>query len=59
MKIDMRLVKGEASDIKEASSQTPGFHHQSSYTLDGRVVNKAEGLRKGIYIVNGTKRVVK
>ena len=59
MKIDMRLVKGEASGIKEASSQTPGFQHQSSYTLDGRVVNKAEGLRKGIYIVNGTKRVVK
>lgn len=59
MKIDIRLVEGEASGIKEVSSQTSAISHQPSYTIDGRMVNKADGLRKGIYIVNGTKRVVK
>jgi len=56
MKIDIRLVKGEASGIKEASSQTSNIQKVTS--LDGRTLNR-DGLRKGIYIVDGTKRVVK
>ena len=57
MKIDMRLVPDGTAGIEEVTSQPSNIKHQTSYTLDGRQVNKTDGLRKGVYIVNGKKRV--
>lgn len=59
VKIDIRLVPDGTSGIKEVNTQTSDIQHQSSYTLDGRQVNKADGLRKGLYIQNGKKHIVK
>lgn len=59
VKIDIRLVPDNASGIKDVQRSTSNVQRNSGYTLDGRMVNKADGLRKGVYIVNGTKRVVK
>ena len=59
VKIDIRLVPDNSSDIKEVSHQTSDIQHQPSYTLDGRQVKKNDGLNKGIYIKNGKKHIVK
>ena len=58
VKVDIRLVPDNTSGIKEVSTQSSDPQHQQSYTLDGRVV-KSEGISKGIYIIDGKKRVVK
>lgn len=58
VKVDIRLVPDNTSAIKEVSPQASDLQHQPSYTLDGRVV-KSESVSKGIYIIDGKKRVVK
>lgn len=57
MKIDMRLVPDGSSGI--SNLQTTKKESNTMTTLDGRTVNKSEGLRKGVYIVDGKKVVVK
>ena len=57
MKIDMRLVPDGTSGIstvKDAQRRAGVVT-----TLDGRTVNKSEGLRRGIYVEDGKKFVVK
>lgn len=57
MKIDMRLVPDGSSGINDL--QTTKKESDTMTTLDGRSVNKSQGLRKGVYIVDGKKVVVK
>ena len=57
MKIDMRLVPDGSAGINDL--QTTKNESNTMTTLDGRSVNKSEGLRKGVYIVDGKKVVVK
>jgi hypothetical protein len=56
MKIDMRLVPDGTVGIKELKKDN---NDSQIYTLDGRTVNKSEALRKGLYVGNGKKYVVK
>jgi hypothetical protein len=57
MKIDIRLVPDGSSGI--SNLQATKRESNTMTTLDGRTVNKSEGLRKGVYIVDGKKVVVK
>ncbi|MBQ3362269.1 MAG: hypothetical protein IJG46_09070 [Prevotella sp.] len=57
VKVDMRLVPDGSSGI--SNLQTTKKESNTMTTLDGRTVNKSEGLRKGVYIVDGKKVVVK
>lgn len=57
VKVDMRLVSDGSSGI--SNLQTTKKESNTMTTLDGRTVNKSEGLRKGVYIVDGKKVVVK
>ena len=57
MKIDIRLVPDGSSGI--SNLQTTKKESNTMTTLDGRTVNKSESLRKGVYIVDGKKVVVK
>ena len=56
VKADIRLVPEDVTGIKEFDAQPSVVQKVTS--LDGRTLNR-DGLRKGVYIVNGTKRVVK
>ena len=56
MKIDMRLVPDGSANISELKKDDSDAQ---IFTLDGRSVNKSEALRKGIYVSNGKKYVVK
>ena len=55
--IDMTLTPDGSSGI--SNLQTTKKESNTMTTLDGRTVNKSEGLRKGVYIVDGKKVVVK
>jgi hypothetical protein len=57
VKIDVRLVPDGTAGIKEigVGSQESG----EIYDLQGRSVNKSETIRKGLYIADGKKYVVK
>ena len=57
VKVDIRLVPDGTSGI--SNLQTTKMESNTMTTLDGRTVNKSEGLRKGVYIVDGKKVVVK
>ncbi|MBR5749001.1 MAG: hypothetical protein IKY01_09490 [Prevotella sp.] len=57
VKIDMRLLSDGTVGITELKGD--GCNEGRVYTLDGRSVNKSESLRKGIYMTNGKKYVVK
>lgn len=52
VKIDIRLVKADATGISTVGTQS--LKPQTVTTLDGRTL-KRDGLRKGVYIVNGKK----
>lgn len=56
VKIDIRLVSDGSANITELKKDDSG---SLIYTLDGRTVNKSEALRKGLYVGNGKKYVVK
>lgn len=56
VKIDIRLVSDGTVGITELKKDDSG---SQIYTLDGRTVNKSEALRKGLYVGNGKKYVVK
>ena len=58
VKIDMRLVPTNGS-AGISNLQATKNESNTMTTLDGRIVNKSEGLRKGVYIVDGKKVVVK
>ena len=57
VKIDIRLLSDGTVGITELKGD--GCNEGRVYTLDGRSVNKSESLRKGIYMTNGKKYVVK
>ncbi len=56
----MRIVKDETNTgIREiADDGTIGTQHETWYTIDGQKLNK-KPTRKGLYIQNGNKRIVK
>ena len=56
VKIDVRLVPDGSAGITELKKDNSD---SQIYTLDGRSANKSESLRKGLYISNGKKYVVK
>lgn len=56
-KIDIRLVSDGSAGINDL--QATKKESNTMTTLDGRTVNKSEGLRKGVYIVDGKKVLVK
>ena len=56
VKIDIRLVSDGSANISELKKDDCD---SQIYTLDGRTVNKSEALRKGVYVGNGKKYVVK
>ena len=56
VKIDIRLVSDGSANITELKKDDS---ESQIYTLDGRTVNKSEALRKGLYVGNGKKYVVK
>lgn len=56
VKVDIRLVPDGSSGINELASEDAEC--KTVVTLDGRTVNKSNGLRKGIYIINGKKHIV-
>ena len=56
VKIDIRLVPDGSANITELKKDDSD---SQIYTLDGRTVNKEEALRKGLYVGNGKKYVVK
>ena len=57
LKIDMTLTPDGSAGI--SNLQATKNEANTMTTLDGRSVNKSEGLRKGVYIVDGKKVVVK
>lgn len=57
VKIEVRLVPDGTSGIETVKSAKNASGKVT--TLDGRTINKSEGLRKGIYIEDGRKYVVK
>lgn len=57
VKIDIRLVPGGSSGINNLRADSKDA--EKTYTLDGREVNKANGLPKGVYIKDGKKVIVK
>ena len=56
VKIDIRLVKADASGISTVGTQSQ--KPQTVTTLDGRTIQR-DGAQKGIYIMDGKKMVVK
>ena len=56
VKIDIRLVPDGSANITELKQDDSD---SQIYTLDGRSVSKSEALRKGLYVGNGKKYVVK
>ena len=56
MKIDMRLVPDGSAGIREIESK--GACGNVAVGLDGRTYG-LQGLRKGIYIIDGKKRVIR
>ena len=56
VKIDIRLVSDGSANITELKKDDSD---SQIFTLDGRTVNKSEALRKGVYVGNGKKYVVK
>ena len=56
-KIDIRLVPDGTAGI--SAQKTEGLESSSVTALDGRMLNKDSGLRKGVYIQNGKKVIVK
>lgn len=56
VKIDVRLVPDGSAGINELATEDAGS--KTAVTLDGRTVNKSNGLRKCIYIINGKKHLV-
>ena len=57
MKMDLRLVPdGSAVGISELRSEGQS---EKVTTLDGRTVERSSGLRKGIYIIDGKKHVIR
>lgn len=57
VKIDIRLLSDGTSGIKEVGRQPTTA--SPAYSLDGRAVDGSKALRKGIYITDGKKRLVK
>lgn len=57
VKVDIRLVPDGSSGINNL--QATKKETATMTTLDGRTVNKSESMRKGVYIVDGKKVVVK
>lgn len=58
MKIDIRLVPDGTTGIETVDNRLSAVRSQKVTALDGRTV-KQGSLRKGIYVVDGKKRVVK
>ena len=56
-RIDMRLVPDGSAGINNLRAD--GKDAEKTYTLDGREVNKVNGLPKGVYIKDGKKVIVK
>ena len=56
VKIDIRLVPDPSANISELKTDDS---ESQVFTLDGRSVSKSESLRKGVYVSNGKKYVVK
>ena len=56
VKIDIRLVPDGSANISELKADDSD---SQIYTLDGRSVSKSKALRKGLYVGNGKKYVVK
>ena len=56
VKIDIRLVPDGSAGITELKTNDS---NSQIFTLDGRSVNKTSTLRKGVYVVGKTKRLVK
>ena len=56
VKVDMRLVPDGSANISELKTDDSDAQ---IFTLDGRSVSKSETLRKGVYVGNGKKYVVK
>ena len=57
MKMDLRLVPdGSVVGISELRSEGQS---EKATTLDGRTVNRSNGLRKDIYIIDGKKHVIR
>ena len=57
VKIDIRLVPDGSAGINNL--RIDGKDAEKTYTLDGREVNKVNGLPKGVYIKDGKKVIVK
>lgn len=57
VKIDIRLVKDGSSGISVQTADKT--NNNKVISLDGRAINGANRLNKGVYIVNGKKYVVK
>ena len=57
VKIDIRLVSDGTAGITELKGENRS--ESQVFSLDGRSVNKSNTLRKGLYIANGKKYVVK
>ena len=57
VKIDIRLVSDGTVGITPIHTNEANTHQV--FTLDGRSVNKTNALRKGLYVANGKKYVVK
>ena len=57
VKIDIRLVPDGTNGITELKGE--GHSKGQVFTLDGRTVSKSKPLRKGLYVANGNKYIVK
>lgn len=57
VKIDIRLVKDGSAGISVQTADKT--NNNKVISLDGRAINGANRLNKGVYIVNGKKYVVK
>lgn len=57
VRADIRLVSDGSAGINNLRAD--GTDVEKTYTLDGRDVNKTNGLRKGVYIQKGKKVIVK
>lgn len=57
VKIDIRLVPDGSANITKLEEDDS--NNNQIFTLDGRMVNKTSTLRKGVYVVGKTKRLVK
>mgnify|MGYP006916065428 CR=1 FL=1 len=57
VKIDIRLVPDGSANITELEKENSG--NAQIFALDGCAVSKSAPLRKGIYIVDGKKRIIR